>query len=289
MELCAAANAKINLTLDITGRRADGYHEIESVMQSVSLCDTVKISLGSAVPRHSGISVSIDGAAAGVSCGRENTAFRAAESFFERTGRTAELHIHIEKKIPVCGGLGGGSADAAAVLRLLNAAYGAPLAEDELMQTALGIGADVPFCLRGGTALVRGIGGSVTPLAPAGGLHTVIIRTGEKPSTGEMYARIDRLDGSASHYTEAFLDEYRIGGAVTRTGNIFRRVYAACVDAERELARFAPDAASLSGAGPCLFALFGESGAAQACFDFFRSSGREAYLCTFRTAGVEMR
>ena len=143
----AEANAKLNLYLDITGRRADGYHLLETVMQSITLADGVTV----VVSAGNGISLSCD--REDVPTDSRNTAYRAAEYFMEAAGVSGTVCIDIEKHIPSGAGMGGGSADAAAVLRALNMAYGEPLTEDSLLEIAARVGADVPFCLVGGTRL----------------------------------------------------------------------------------------------------------------------------------------
>lgn len=144
----AEANAKLNLYLDITGRRADGYHLLETVMQSITLADGVTV----VVSAGNGISLSCD--REDVPTDSRNTAYRAAEYFMEAAGVSGTVCIDIEKHIPSGAGMGGGSADAAAVLRALNMAYGEPLTEDSLLEIAARVGADVPFCLVGGNQAV---------------------------------------------------------------------------------------------------------------------------------------
>lgn len=154
-----AAYAKINLSLDITGRRADGYHTLRTVMQSISLCDTVTLLEGDAGK----IEVICSG---GAPCGKGNTVYRAAEEFFRRTGKKGSASFRIEKRIPAQAGLGGGSADAAAALRLLNRRFQTGLSAENLREIGLSAGADVPFCVEGGTALAEGIGEKLTVLSP---------------------------------------------------------------------------------------------------------------------------
>ena len=146
------ARAKINLTLDVTGRREDGYHTVEMVMQSIALHDTVRVTTihGEKKPRGIVLSCSLPF----LPTDERNLAYRAAELFYKETGALLETcEIHIEKRIPVAAGLAGGSTDAAAVLRALNALHTAGLTDDELCEMGLKLGADVPFCLRGGTML----------------------------------------------------------------------------------------------------------------------------------------
>lgn len=173
------AHAKLNLALDITGKRADGYHELDTVMQSLSLCDTVTIK------KAHGIHVTMD--SGGVDM-QNNTAYRAALSFSEHTG-IAGADIRIEKRIPTQSGLGGASADAAAVLIGLNRLYSAGLEPEELAGIGVRIGADVPFALLGGTARARGVGEVLRPLRPAVPMHYVIVKPHAGISTAEAFRR----------------------------------------------------------------------------------------------------
>ena len=149
------ANAKINTYLNILSRRPNGYHDIVSVMQTVSLCDLVSVEF---TPKsQSKIALSISGNAE-LPTDQSNLAAIAAERFLQRANLSGEVQITIQKHIPVCAGLGGGSADAAAVLRALNTLCGDPFTVEELCKIGFAIGADVPFCIRGGTMLATGVG-----------------------------------------------------------------------------------------------------------------------------------
>ena len=154
MQINEKAYAKINLFLDVVGKAPDGYHEIVSVMHSVSLCDEVSLSVERA--SYSCITLSVRGE--DVPNDERNLAYIAAEAFLEKTGIAATVDITLEKQIPTKAGLGGGSSDAAAVLRALNLALGSPLTTAELCELGAEIGADVPFCIVGGTRLCRGRG-----------------------------------------------------------------------------------------------------------------------------------
>ena len=150
------ANAKINLYLEITGTLENGYHALSMIMQSISLCDTLRIAQAEDLCVH----------CPGVPQ-EQNSAFRAAQLFFEAAGLAGGAHIEIAKRIPSQAGLGGGSADAAAALLGLNALYGNPLGSGELARIAVQIGADVPFFLKGGCQQCQGIGEVLTPLENA--------------------------------------------------------------------------------------------------------------------------
>lgn len=185
------APAKINLTLDVLGTRPDGYHEIASVMQTISLSDFVSIEPG---PEGSGISLMVDGPEAdGVPTDNRNIAWRAAEAFGAR-----DVAIHIEKNIPAQAGLGGGSSDAATVLSTLNTLAGGKLSRQRLDEIGASIGADIPFFHHGGIAIVQGIGEKVTELPPWARYSLVIVKPPVGVLTAEAYRLLDKIPGRKS-------------------------------------------------------------------------------------------
>ncbi|MBQ5317213.1 MAG: 4-(cytidine 5'-diphospho)-2-C-methyl-D-erythritol kinase [Oscillospiraceae bacterium] len=183
------AYAKVNLYLDITGIRADGYHEISTVMHTVSLCDDVTVNMAD------DIKISCD--APDVPCDERNTAYRCAAAFFDSTGIHGGAHIGITKRIPSQAGLGGGSADGAAVLRALNVLYDTKLTAEQLAVTGAVCGADIPFCVVGGCAYCGGIGEIMTSLPVKKGI-VLIAKGSDGISTGSAYKMIDAL-GERGH------------------------------------------------------------------------------------------
>ena len=178
--------AKLNLSLDVTGRRDDGYHEMRTIMQSASLYDQLTVTL-------------TDDGSFSASTNRrylpnddKNIAVRAARLFLLAAGLPdAGAHIDIRKRIPVCAGLGGGSADAAAVLRALNRLTGAGMTADALRALALQLGADVPYCIEGGTVLATGLGEQLSPLPPLPDCHILICKPPFPISTPVLFRRLD--------------------------------------------------------------------------------------------------
>ena len=156
-EITVKTPAKINLSLDVTGKRQDGYHNLEMIMQSISLYDLVTVE-----KRRSGLSIQCD--FPHTPNDSRNTAWKAAAAFMAEYPENGGVRIVLEKSIPVSAGLAGGSTNAAGVLKAMNRLYGEPFSEVKLVDIARRIGADVPFCLRGGTALARGIGDELVPL-----------------------------------------------------------------------------------------------------------------------------
>jgi 4-diphosphocytidyl-2-C-methyl-D-erythritol kinase len=194
------AYAKVNLLLRIVGLREDGYHLISTVMQSISLSDTVEIDIdfsGKNKSTASHISLSVD--SAGIPSDSRNTMCRAADAYLTRIGQSGvDLRITADKRIPVKAGLGGGSSDAAAVLRLLNEGFSGALSREQLVGVAARVGADVPFFIDGGAALCEGVGEKITPVKAFKGLPILIIKPEKGVSTPEAYAAYDREGRSFS-------------------------------------------------------------------------------------------
>jgi len=181
------APAKINLYLEVLGKRADGYHEIETMMQTVSLCDEILLR-----EREEGVVVRCSHP--DVPEGEGNLAWRAASLLIEKFAPRRGVEIEINKRIPVGGGLGGGSSDAAAVIKGLNEMWRLGLETDEMLEIAQKIGSDVPFFLYGGTAVCRGRGEIVEPIGSDVEMWFVLIDTGIACSTGEVYDTLDKIE-----------------------------------------------------------------------------------------------
>ena len=201
-ELTEGAFAKVNLTLDVLDKREDGYHNLRSIMQTVSLHDDVHVTVGcegwqihcyrEVLPPDADENTEPELVTCGLPQDRENLAWKAAEAFYARIGKKPEgLEIFINKRIPLEAGLGGGSADAAAVLRALNRAYDSPLSIPALCELGAQVGSDVPFCVMGGTALVEGKGELLTRLPPAPEFFVVICKPDFSVSTPELYQALD--------------------------------------------------------------------------------------------------
>ena len=181
--------AKINYFLSVGARRNDGYHDIETLMQTISLCDIVTIS----IDEGEGITVTSNWGDIPTDAG--NLAYRAAEVFLAHLGCQKRVSIHIEKKIPAAGGLAGGSADAAAVLRGMNRICGFPFRIEQLATMGNKFGSDIAFCVYGGLALCQGRGDLVTQLIPTPTYHFLIANSGEKVSTMDAYSMLDSREG----------------------------------------------------------------------------------------------
>ncbi len=242
------ACAKINLTLDILGKRADGYHLIDSVFQSISLCDFVTVNKGD------NISVKCTDSTI---CQESNIAYKAAKNFFVYTGIVGGADIEIEKHIPLVSGMGGGSADAAAVIIALNKLYEANLSMEQLCEIGLLVGADVPFCIMGGSARVEGIGEKMTKLPDVPNCAILLIKHGIKQSTAYMYKRVD-VHPQSQFYTEKMVDAIRQGDLSSICSNVYNAFSSVCNNQKviKDIKKTNPLAVSLSGSGPTVFAIY---------------------------------
>lgn len=254
-EICIPAYAKVNLFLDITGRLPNGYHELNTVMQQVELCDNVTVR----VKDGNGIAVSCD--VKDIPCDERNIAFRAAEAFLRKTGIEAEISIDIEKRIPVMAGLGGSSADGAAALIALNRLYDGVLNSSELEKLGAALGADVPFCIRGGAAVCKGIGDKMQSI---GGLDDncflVIVKPDFQCDTAEGYRLYDRQPVTEKGDFDGFLRALKSGVAETgkKLYNVFERLYRdeRIERLKNELIKAGASGACLTGSGSAVFGIF---------------------------------
>ncbi|MCI8698206.1 MAG: 4-(cytidine 5'-diphospho)-2-C-methyl-D-erythritol kinase [Oscillospiraceae bacterium] len=276
-----SANAKINLTLDILRRREDGYHELQMVMQAVSLADQLTV-----VPARGP-----EGTASAdlhfLPTGGKNLAQMAAAAFRAATGLGGQVDVTIQKRVPVCAGLAGGSADAAAVLRAMDELTGAGLSPVELAKIGEGVGSDVPFCVLGGTALAEGRGERLTPLPPLPPCHITICKPPFSISTPQLFSRVNvrkivRRPDTAG--TIAALEAGDLAGVARRMYNVFEDVLEPRRMAEiREIESALIDCgalgASMSGSGPSVFGLFQDRLQAQDACERLKKSYRDVFLC----------
>ena len=186
--LYEGAYAKLNLTLDVLGKREDGYHDLRSVMQTISIRDDVEIDIGTGKPWTMECSME------GIPCDERNLAWKAAKVYFDATGKDPDgLAIRIHKRIPTQAGMGGGSADAAAVLRALNKHYGNPLSIFALAELGAEVGSDVPFCVVCGTVMCEGRGEKLRVLPNMPDCIFVVVKPDFSVSTPELYKKIDNV------------------------------------------------------------------------------------------------
>ena len=268
-ETTVQARAKINLTLDVTGRREDGYHTVQMVMQSVALHDTIRVAVTQGERKPRGILLTCNLPYLPVD--ERNLAYRAAELFYQETDALpGTCEIHIEKRIPMAAGLAGGSSDAAAVLRALAALHNVCLTDDELCAMGLKLGADVPYCLRGGTMLAEGIGEELTALSPMPHCWVVLCKPPFAVSTKDAYREMDEVSIRQRPDTKGMIRALEKGdyhGVASRLSNVMELVTATKRRQIGEIKAFltenGADGTLMSGSGPTVYGLFSDEGRAR--------------------------
>ncbi|MGI6362761.1 MAG: 4-(cytidine 5'-diphospho)-2-C-methyl-D-erythritol kinase [Bacillota bacterium] len=284
MTLNLNAPAKINLSLDVLGRRDDGYHNLEMVMQTIGLCDNICLETrtdGQILVRCSHPQVPAD---------EENIAYKAASLLKELSGNMhLGASITITKNIPVAAGLGGGSADAAAVLKGLNFLWGLKLSPGELARAGLQLGADVPFCLMGGTALARGIGELLTPLPPPQLFWVVLLKPREGVSTADVYKRYNPAFVRSRPNNEALIAALAAGSKddITKAmANVLESVTFSLLPIlghlKQQALEYGAFASQMTGSGPTIFALAADSRRAAAIYNGLKNQVDFAYITTFK-------
>lgn len=275
------ALAKLNLTLDVLGRREDGYHDMCMVMQSITLADTLTIKPTTGEGIH--VSTNFEF----LPNDDTNLAAKAAKAFWDARGEAHQaLEIDIDKHIPVCAGMAGGSSDAAAVLRGLNEQAGKPYTLMELAKVGEAVGSDVPYCVLGGTALAEGRGEILTPLAPLPKCHVVVCKPGFPISTPALFRKIDQVDIVHRPDTAGMIAALEAGDL---TG-VARRLYNVFEDALNDQQRDSVNAikntliehgalgAAMSGSGPTVFGLFDDEEKAREAYQVLAKEYRESFL-----------
>ncbi len=253
------AYAKINIGLDVLRRRADGYHEVKMIMQTVDIYDELVLERR----KQPGIELRMDNSE--LPSGGDNLICRAADLLFREKEITGGVNISLTKRIPIAAGMAGGSADAAAALRGLNELFDMGYSLKELQALGVGLGADIPYCLAGGTMLSEGIGEILTPLPAPPAAHLVIAKPDINVSTAFVYGNLhaDRLawhpdiDGMIVALQKGDLD-----GITDRLGNVLETVTVKAhpvIEQIKELLRKqGAENALMSGSGPTVFGIFKE-------------------------------
>ena len=250
------APAKINLFLHVTGRRADGYHLLQSLVAFAGVHDRIE------VRPDEGLTLEIDGPfAAALDAGGENLVVRAARALAAEAGIRPNARIRLHKALPVAAGIGGGSADAAAALRALSALWRLSVPADRLRAIALALGADVPACLYGRPAIVRGIGERISPAPPLPDVPTVLVNPMVPLPTAQVFAAREGPFSAPMSFDAGAADVTALAGALSGARNDlapFARRIRPEIDAALDAIRAAPSClmARLSGSGPTCFGLF---------------------------------
>jgi 4-diphosphocytidyl-2-C-methyl-D-erythritol kinase len=282
------APGKINWTLDVTGRRPDGYHEVEILMQSISLWDDIVLTECDA-------GIQVCGNAAEMPLDESNLAAKAARLIQDQFGITRGIRIDITKRIPVAAGLAGGSTNAAAVLAGLNALWGLGLSRSRLAELGTALGADVPFCIYGGTAATRGIGEKITPLPPLEGISLVLIKPPFGVSTASVYQslKVDRIP-LHPNWKKAYdlLAAGNFHSLRSHMGNVLELVtinkhpeikeIKACLD------KAGASVTMMTGSGPAVFGVFEAAAHAQKAAEKLKSVYSQVYCVSTCSTGVEI-
>lgn len=275
------AYAKLNLSLDVLNKRPDGYHEMKMVMQTVSLRDKLTVETGTGRPLEMRSNLGF------LPADEHNLAAAAALALCRETGTDpGGLSIRLDKSIPVCAGMAGGSADAAAVLRGLNELLGLGLSQTRLEEIGALVGSDVPYCVGGGTALAEGRGEVLTPLPPLPRCHVVLCKPAFSVSTPELFRALDgcriRRRPDTAGLTEALAAE-DLPGVARRMYNVFEHVlpqrrYQEICAIKNSLIQHGALGASMSGTGPTVFGLFDRQQAAEDAWSALRAQYQETFL-----------
>ena len=282
MSMEVLAYAKLNLTLDVLDRRPDGYHDMKMVMQSIGLTDriTMERSEKGEVRSRSNLSY--------LPLGDKNLASAAVWTFYRSLKRPVSgWNITLEKSIPVCAGMAGGSSDAAAVLRALNRAEGEPYTAEELARVGEQIGSDVPYCVLGGTALAEGRGEVLTPLPALPRCWVVVCKPDFSVSTPELFRAIDSVRLRRRPDTAGVLqalDQGDLEGVARRMYNVFEdalpaRLYSRVQDLKKLLIQQGALGANMSGTGSATFGLFREEQTARQAAQILREQCADVYVC----------
>ncbi len=275
------AFAKLNLALDILGKRPDGYHDLRMVMQSIDLADEVTVCPQS----DPGFAVTTD--LPYLPKGDGNIAAKAAARFFAETGLPVPgLSIGIRKQIPVCAGMAGGSSDGAAVLRVLRRLYAPETPEERLEQIGALVGSDVPYCVRGGTVLAEGRGERLSDLPPLPPCWLVVCKPSCSISTPELFAQVRvkklRCHPDIAGMTAA-LEQGDLEGVARRLYNVFEDVlprrYHQVFEIKSALLESGAMAASMTGSGPTVFGIFRDQSPAAQAAETLSARYSSAFLC----------
>lgn len=274
----ARSYAKINLTLDVIGKRSDGYHEVEMIMHTLSLFDLVITD-----KTKSGISIATN--LRFLPNNEKNIAYLAAKKFFEYTGIHGGCKIIIHKNIPVAAGLAGGSGNAAAVLCSLNMLYNANLSVSELCDIGVTLGADVPYCIIGGTALASGIGEKLTPLKKPDKMTFLLVKPSISVSTASIYDAIDSADITEHPNTAAMIEAInsnnsdRIAQLLSNVmGTVTEKLHPIVKGIRNKMILNGAKNALMSGSGPTVFGIFPDYETAKKAHDSFAYQFKDVFI-----------
>ena len=280
-------NAKINLTLDILGKREDGYHEVSMVMQSIGLHDTLEMERAA-----EGIFLEID--VPGLEADESNLAWKAADLMIRRFCLKGGVHIRLTKRIPIAAGLAGGSTDAAAVLRGMKELYGLGLSQEELCQMGAELGSDIPFCLMGGTMLSTGRGEVLKRLPDLPKMPVVLAKPGISVSTAWAYRNYDE-SGAKRHPDNEAVQRALMDGDGVAVSKLMCNVLESVTEKKYDIISKYKTmmmeqgalASMMSGSGPTVFALVGSMEEAEKIGAFMRRNTDAEVFVTQTVGGMD--
>lgn len=286
-EVIIEAPAKINLTLDVINKRQDGYHNIATVMQQISLADRVFIKRA-----DNGITLSTDSHSLAVN--EENLAYQAARMMLNHYGLNEGIQIFIEKNIPIAAGLAGGSSDAAAVIKGVKQLFALDISASEMFALGACLGSDVPFCLMGGTALATGRGEILKPLPQGPELNIVLVKPIFSLSTAEVYKHFDRNQVSRFPDNEKFLSAWEHGNLIEATKYMENTLESVSLannksinTIKEKLLQMGALKAMMSGSGPTVFGIFTNQGEAWKAFKFLQKEYEQCYIAiSYKRGGL---
>ncbi len=272
------AYAKINLGLDVLGRRPDGYHEVKMIMQTVGLYDVLTFCRRQAAGDFPDISIASDRKE--LPLGRDNLIYKAAELIMRSYGIRQGVEITLNKNIPIAAGMAGGSTDAAAVFHGLNELFGLEMSLQEMQRMGVKIGADVPYCIMGGTALSEGIGEILTPLPAPPEAHLLIAKPDISVSTRFVYENLHADTLSEHPDIDGMAEALRQGdllGITDRMGNVLETVtikeYPVIRRIKEEMKKGGAENALMSGSGPTVFGVYKNRQRAESNYRMIREQG----------------
>ncbi len=268
------AYAKINLSLDVTGKRPDGYHEVRMVMQTVDIYDTLTF-------EKSDTDIIIDVGGSPLPADGDNLIYKAAKAVMDKCGITSGVSISLDKHIPIAAGMAGGSSDAAAALRGVNRLYDCGLSHDELREIGVKIGADVPYCVEGGTVLAEGIGEKLTAMSPLPEYIIAVAKPKRGVSTGNIYKSLDEIFETITHPdVDAMIGVINTSHSkdlVKYLGNVLEYVTIPLCPEVDEIKKIFVGAGCegtlMTGSGPTVFAFFEDADKASQAIEKVRESG----------------
>lgn len=280
------ARAKINLTLDVIGKRENGYHDLKMVMQTINLYDIIKI-----MPNSTKM-IKLSSNVSWLPISHKNIAYRAAELFFKEASIDSGVSIEIIKRIPSEAGLAGGSTDAAAVLIGLNRLFKINATQEQLKKLGVLLGADVPFCIEGGTMLAEGIGERLTPLTPMPRTFIVLVKPPFGASTASVYRALDLLSIYNHPSTEAFIKALQTGDVKKMApymANVLEEVtikmHPEIEAIKQKFINYGAMSTLMSGSGSVVFGLFENAYQAKKAANHFKKVYKQVYVTTTYNKG----